>query len=217
MTGDYAVVPVRSFSDSKLRLKNTLSQEQRIALTGALLKRVAKALALSRMTATIIVATNPIEVLQLVGKVPKVRVIGENRLHGGVNNAMESGIECAREAEAETVTLLPSDLPLLNHKKVDAVLDALHQYDLVINGSQRKDGTNLLAMRTSVDFVLHYDDDSFVKHAEGARARKLNFLPFDFEEFSHDLDDSEDLSSAMNLYGTKSFVMFLRKVTERGI
>ncbi|MDG6998255.1 MAG: 2-phospho-L-lactate guanylyltransferase [Nitrososphaerota archaeon] len=217
MSLNYAIVPVREFSDSKLRLRSKLSSRQRKALTSSLLNRVASSLELSRMTAAIVVASDPSEVLDLVDDLPKIRVIQEDLHHGGVNRAMRTGIDFAKQEGATSVTLLPSDLPFISHDKIDAVLDHLPRYDLVINGSKKKDGTNLLSIQTSLDFVLHFDDNSFVKHIKEASNRKLNLLTTDFEEFSCDLDDFDDLNEAMRSYGAKSFGMFLEIVAGRGI
>lgn len=217
MSADYAIVPVREFSDSKLRLRSRLTSQQRKALTSCLLKRVASALALSRMTAAIVVSSNPGEVQDLLGGFTKIRVIQENMHHGGVNEAMRSGIDFAKEKGATSVTLLPSDLPFISHEKIDTVLDNLPRYDLVINGSKKKDGTNLLSIRTALDFVFHFDDNSFVKHTQEASIRNLNSLTVDFEEFSHDIDDHDDLNEAMKVYRAKSFGMFLEIVAEQGI
>lgn len=217
MTIDYAIIPVREFANSKLRLKNVIAADQRISLMGALLRRVSIAMSQSKMTRVIIVASNQEEANNQVGSISKIRVLEEGMHHGGVNSAMNQGIEFARNEGAETITLVPSDLPFISRAKINAALQALQRHALIINGSAKKDGTNLLSMYVSLDFILHFDDNSFVTHTREAAAQKLDFLTFDYPEFSLDLDDSNDLDIAMRLYGTNSFGTFLEKVTQIGI
>lgn len=217
MTLDYAIIPVREFSESKSRLKDTLTIEQRIALTSSLVRRVTSAITLSRITEAVVVASNPHQVIDLVDGFQKIKVISESTHHGGVNNAIKTGIEFAKRQKASTVTLLPSDLPFINHQKINTVLDLLQRNDLLINGSRKKDGTNLLSMRASLEFMFHFDDNSFVKHTQEATRRTSSFLMVDFEEFSRDLDNSEDLMEAMKLYSANSFGNFLKNVAESRI
>ena len=217
MTVDYAIIPVREFSDSKLRLKGTLSTKQRIALTTSLLRRVTSAISLSKVAAAVVVASNPVEVMEIVDGLSKINVIQEDTHHGGVNDAMRNGIDFAKQQMATTITLLPSDLPFISHRQIDMVLDVLHGNELVINGSRKKDGTNLLSMHASLEFALHFDDNSFVKHTQEAAIRQLRFLTVDFDEFSRDLDDPDDLKEAMRLHSAYSFGSFLNNVIENGI
>jgi 2-phospho-L-lactate guanylyltransferase (CobY/MobA/RfbA family) len=113
--------------------------------------------------------------------------------------------------------MLPSDLPLITHSKIDDAVDLLQKYELVMNPSLKKDGTNLLAMKSSLKFQLHYDDDSFVKHSAEAKRRHLNFQLLDWQEFSIDLDDASDLKRAMEFYKSRSFNDFLDNVSTKEI
>ena len=217
MTIDYAIIPVREFANSKLRLKDVISTDQRIALAGALLQRVSIAISLSNMTRALIVASNPEEAKSRIGPISKISLVEERIHHGGVNSAMQQGIERAKDEGAETITLVPSDLPFINSAKINSVLEALQRYELIINGSERKDGTNLLSMHSSLEFILHFDDNSYVMHTREAAEQELNFLTLNYDEFALDLDDYNDLNMAMRLYGTDSLGTFLQKVSESGI
>ena len=213
MNGDYAVIPVREFATTKLRLKEVLSTEKRVALTAALLKRVVRALERSQIEHVVVVATDTIEAALCLHRISKVTVIPEKMHHGGVIEAMRVGIDFSIGREAKTVTMLPSDLPLITHSKINEALDILRQRDLIINPSLREDGTNLLAMKTSLKFELHYDDDSYVKHLQEARSMGLNFQSLNWREFSNDLDDASDLERAMIFYDSKRLVDFLEKIS----
>jgi 2-phospho-L-lactate guanylyltransferase len=213
MTSDYAIVPVRSFATTKLRLKGDLSSDKRATLTATLLSRVARAIERSQVGLTVVVASDPEEALTCLEGISKTSVIGEDLPNGGVNRAMRTGIDFATKKGAKTVMLLPSDLPIIVHSKINEVLELLKSYDLVINPSLRKDGTNLLALKTPLRFELHYDDHSFEKHTEEARFNNLDFISVYWREFSADLDDSSDLEAAMKYYGSKSFEEFIENLS----
>jgi 2-phospho-L-lactate guanylyltransferase len=215
MIGDYAIVPVREFASAKMRLKNDLSREERSALASALLKRVVQATESSHVEHAVIVASNASEANSCLEGISRISVIPEKDHHGGVNGAMRTGIDFAINKGAKRIALYPADLPLITHSKIDEALDLLAKYDLVMNPSLKKDGTNFLAMNSTLSFELHYDDDSFIKHSSEARSRQLNFLVLDWKEFSVDLDDAGDLDRAMTIYKSKGFSDFLKNIPMR--
>jgi 2-phospho-L-lactate/phosphoenolpyruvate guanylyltransferase len=217
MIGDYAIVPVREFAATKLRLRDDLSREQRVSLTSTLLKRVVRAIERSQIERTVIVASDTSEVSSYLQEFSKITVVSEDSYHNGVNKAMNTGIDFAVRKGARTIALLPSDLPLITHSKIDDAVNLLQEYELVMNPSLKRDGTNLLAMKSSLKFQLHYDDDSFVKHLAEARRRHLNFQLLDWQEFSIDLDDASDLKRTMEFYKSRSFDDFLDNVSTREI
>ena len=209
----YAVVPVRDFSNTKKRLSAVLTTERRSALTRALLTRVAKALQLSKVHGFVIVASEPGEVSSSLADFSKLKVIRESIYHGGVNMAMTKGIELSRKAGASTITLLPSDLPIVTQSRIDEALDLILDFDLVLNPSLRRDGTNLLAMKSHIHFDLHYDNDSFARHYKEAETRGLKVQCVDRKEFSTDLDDLEDLERTMKLYDANTFDQLIAKIS----
>ena len=217
MIGDYAIVPVREFAATKLRLKDDLSSEQRVSLTSTLLKRVVRAIERSQIERTVIVASDTSEAKSCLQEFSKITVVSEDSYHNGVNKAMNTGIDFAVSKGARTIALLPSDLPLITHSRIDDAVDLLQRYELVMNPSLKRDGTNFLAMKSSLKFQLHYDDDSFVKHSAEAKRRHLNFQLLDWQEFSIDLDDASDLERAMEFYKSRSFDDFLDNVSTKEI
>jgi 2-phospho-L-lactate guanylyltransferase len=217
MKQDYAIVPVREFSMTKLRLSSVLSTEQRSALSRALLSRVIRALTLSRISKIILVSSDPSEVLSSFRIPSKLTAISESTHHGGVNRAMRDGIDLARKEDARTITLLPSDLPVINHSKINEALDLLTSLDLIINPSLEKDGTNLLAFVSDIDFHLYYDDNSYSKHCREAVIRQLKFRQLDWKEFSTDLDTEDDLKRTMKLYSVFNFEELIAKIEHAAV
>ncbi len=214
MNQSCAVVPVREFATGKMRLRGRLSDEERSTLAKALLKRVVRALESSRIAKIIVVASNPSEAQSILSNISKLTVIAERSHHGGVNDSMRTGIKRASNFGGNELLLLPADLPFITSSKVDEAIELLQKFELLLNPSVKKDGTNLLAMSSSLHFDLHFDDDSFAKHSREALEAHLNFQILDWPEFSNDLDDREDLQRVMTLCKSESFSDFLTRVSE---
>ena len=215
MTEVYAIVPVREFRNTKLRLSAVLTESERASLTGALLKHVISVLLRSKkITAVIVVSTDPREVASALGPLEKIRIIQESKFHGGVNSAVNDGIEQVRfqKEKDPMILVLPSDLPLLTRDSVDNAIDLLDKYDLVINPSIKKDGTNLLEFRLSNLIRLYYDQDSYTNHVREAQSRKLDFLMIEWKEFSFDVDDPEDLNELNNKFKTESVASLIKQL-----
>jgi 2-phospho-L-lactate guanylyltransferase len=194
----YSIIPVREFADTKIRLSSILSRDERASLTKWLLKRVISANQKSELKEIFVVSPMPDEITLFLQDFGKVKGIRESHRHGGVNSAMNDGIEQVRKLSHDSkILLMPSDLPFLSSEVINKVIRLLDDYDLIINPSERKDGTNLLAFRLSKMIPLHYDNDSFSKHEEEAGKGELKFLATDWGELSFDVDDSADLNSLM--------------------
>ena len=205
MTEVFSIVPVRNFKDTKIRLSSVLSVEERADLTKALLKRVVTALQNSNVTEIIIVSPIPAEIELFLQGFRKTRSVQESHRHGGVNSAMSDGVQEIPENEREKkILLMPSDLPFISSEAINRTIDLLESYDLIINPSVKRDGTNLLAFSLSKMIPLHYDDDSYSKHVKEARERRMKYLVTDWNEYSFDLDDKEDLNSLMQILEANS-------------
>jgi 2-phospho-L-lactate guanylyltransferase len=198
LTEAYSIVPVREFVDTKVRLSNVLSRQERASLTKAFLRCAVNAQQQSDLKEILIVSPKPEEVTLILHDFPKIRVIMESLTRGGVNQAISNGIEEIRKLSDESkILLMPSDLPFISTEVINRIIRLLDDYELIINPSEKKNGTNLLAFHLSKMISLYYDDDSFSKHKKEAEMRKLKFLTIDWSELSFDVDDPEDLNSLM--------------------
>ena len=100
----------------------------------------------------------------------------------------------------------------MNGKALNKALELLSKHDLVIIGSNKKDGTNLLGMSRPGIIPMHYDDDSFTKHLVEAESRGVDYIAPVWQEFSFDVDDREDLESLMKIMQVGSFDELISKL-----
>lgn len=211
MTEVYAIVPVREFKDAKQRLGNFLGETERAAMAKALLLHVLRSLEQAdRVSGVLVVSSAEKQSVEDLSTFQKVKVVQESVNHGGVNSAVSDGINLiGQSSEAPEILIVPSDLPLLSSEALNRAIKLLGEYDLVINPSLRKDGTNLLAFHLSKLIPFWYDCNSFPNHVKEAESRKLHYLITDWKEFSFDVDDQKDLEEMMNQFKVKTLASFL--------
>ncbi len=208
-----AIVPVREFGKSKLRLRGYLSSTERSALSKALFKHVLKALSDARISTILVVASDQAEISKLVGKSDNTFVISESKYHGGVNKAVTDGISyCLSEFDnISSFMIVPSDLPLLSSKAVNDAISKLSRYDLVIGPSSKLDGTSLLLFRVKKGKIpFHYDNNSYRNHVKEAKKFKIGYTIMRSKEFSWDIDTKDDLKKLMSKLKTRSFRELLK-------
>ncbi|HZW56309.1 MAG TPA: 2-phospho-L-lactate guanylyltransferase [Nitrososphaerales archaeon] len=224
MTKTFAVIPVRDFANTKLRLGRFLTETQRAELTKSMLLIALRALEGSVVDRVVVVASNPSEVRDAIGELTKVAVLREHSRRGGVNNAMQTGMDYLADVLNQggknsglpsiprnyQVMLIPSDLPLLDSSSINQMVALKETCDMLINPSRKRDGTSLLLMERGKAIPLHYDNNSFVKHVDEARKMGLNFRITDARQFSFDIDDQEDLRLLSQELGSSNFEELIR-------
>jgi 2-phospho-L-lactate/phosphoenolpyruvate guanylyltransferase len=210
-----AIIPVREFKDTKLRLRKFLDASERAQLTRAFLNHVLEAIQRSDIQGVIIVASDKREVNRLATAFPKAYVLKEQRHHGGVNRAMEEGINYARNKfkNVDSIMLIPSDLPLLSTKALNAVISELKSYDLILAPSAKRDGTDLILFNISKgEIPFHYDDNSYKKHVAEARRRKIRYKVYHSKEFLFDIDSPGDFRKLMEELKVRTFQELTHKL-----
>lgn len=190
------IIPVRG-SEPKRRLDKILTLEERKLLQALMLQDMLKNIAESTLIKnTYIVSSNSSIVDNK--KYESVRFILE-KSEKGVNAAVELAI--TELADYDGWLLLPADLPLFSEADLKMVVMLLKfGFDLIISPSRKFDGTNLLLMLKDKSIKLHYDDQSFKKHLEEARKKRLNVVTYFSKGVSLDIDDESDVEEFMK-YG----------------
>ncbi|MFI5419877.1 MAG: 2-phospho-L-lactate guanylyltransferase [Nitrososphaerales archaeon] len=216
MTGNFAIVPVREFGESKQRLSRVLTSAQRADLTLILLSKVLRELQYSLIDQVILVAADANEARKLVPSYSKLEIIEECIHHGGVNSAMRDGLRRIPQTRKTRVLLLPTDLPLITRSALDRAISLLDDYDVIINPSERKDGTNLLGFRASTPIELYYDNNSVTNHIAQAQKLNLRYLSIDWNEFATDFDDEEDLNTLMKIFEASNFQNLIQRLRTVG-
>ncbi len=152
------VVPVKDFSRAKVRLAPELDPAARADLA-------------RRMASVVVTAAAPLPVC-VVCDTSAVRSWAEE--HGarviwtpglGLNGAVQAAVDQLASEGVGTAVVAHGDLPLATHLEWVAATPGV-----TIVPDRRRDGTNVIAVPTSIGFRFAYGPGSFASHrAEAAR------------------------------------------------
>jgi len=116
------------------------------------------------------------------------RALPEER--SGLATAIRQAESTAVREGAQTLVVLPSDLPMLT---VRALSDTLRTLGPVVVARSTRDGTSLLLRRPPKVIPARFGPDSFARHLALAAERDLPAAVVDRRELSFDLDLPEDI------------------------
>lgn len=175
------VVPVKAFSQAKLRLAPALSPEARTILARQMATRVVEAAAPLAVT---VVCDDP-AVRQWAGEVGAA-------VHWtpglGLDGAVAAGVDAVAAAGADRVVVVHADLPLatgLGH--------VVGTTGVVLVPDRHRDGTNVIALPAASGFRFRYGPGSFERHRHEARRLGLAVEVRPDAELGWDVDLPADL------------------------
>ncbi len=177
------VVPLKSFANAKGRLASILDPEQRERLSRACAERVVGAAGDVRVVIVSDQGTDVSEWADVRG------LTCITQTSPGLNGAARDGVVWARENGFTIAVIAHSDIPL-----ADNVAQFIDDNAVVIVPDSKNDGTNVLVLPTAADFTFHYGPGSFKQHVDEAIRRGFAPRIALSDEWSHDLDNPDDLS-----------------------
>ncbi len=189
----WAIVPVKRLSAAKSRLAPRLSLRHRRELVCSLLTRTLGILASEKRIAGILV----------VGRDRAVRAIAANhgakfvleKTNDGLNRALARATREAVRRGANTVMVLPADLPLMKPMDIaDTLKPARKPPFLRIAPDHTGHGTNLLLAAPPGLIRFFFGEDSFRRHAAAGRRAGAKVSVIRRASLAQDLDCPEDLA-----------------------
>lgn len=197
------LVPVRALEGAKARLGEALDAEERRALVGRLLERTVRAAAgVPGVVAVGVVSPDP-EALALAASLGAMPLA---QAGGGLNEGLAQGRAWAETAGADTLLVVPADLPAVSPLELGRVIAAARQ--LAARGAVRGDqavvvlvpdrggtGTNLLLVAPPGAVPFRFGEGSRAAHAAAARNAGAGYLELG-GPLTLDLDTPDDLLAA---------------------
>jgi 2-phospho-L-lactate/phosphoenolpyruvate guanylyltransferase len=207
----YAIVPVKRLGVSKRRLSESLSLQERKALTVAMLEDVLSAL-----------KTSVIEKVLVVSNDPKVRSIAEKfgadffaPSRKGLNCAVEEAFAWCIRKKADSVLVLPSDIPLITSKDVDIIVElGLSEGRRVVLVPSRDGGTNAFLQCPPHLIRACFGPESFSKHVQEACSKDVCIRFYYSLGVGLDIDcaaDLEVLKEVLNYTQSKQVLKDFKK------
>lgn len=201
MNRTVAVIPIRGSSSAKTRLAPLFTEDERLALVWAMLRRLVREIDDSGVVDhTLVVTRDPVAVQSHIEDGPGLTVLGQDPDHGGLNGALDLARSWALSHDYDVMLVLPGDLPIVGAVDIRALVDS--DVPLVVASDRREEGTNALRIDLrcwdSTAFRFRMGPGSLAHHfGEAAKLGRTAKVLFRVG-IAHDLDsprDWADLSS----------------------
>ena len=186
----WALVPVKSLTAAKTRLRPTLSTEECAAL----------ALCMGRDVLTVLRDTRQVEKVNLLGSEANAKelsgeydceVIAEDRGSDLNSNLADAAQRLTRDG-ARTLLILPGDLPMLTTADIESVLNQ-HTDGVTVCPAARDGGTNALVVTPPDAIHFQFGKDSARRHISAAERAGLANRRLELPAFARDIDTPDDL------------------------
>jgi 2-phospho-L-lactate/phosphoenolpyruvate guanylyltransferase len=187
----WVIIPVKSIHNGKSRLAGVLSSEQREKLNISMLTNLLETLRDWHEFSGVMVTSHDEAVRELTLSFDFEFL--QEHAPFSLNNAVSSACRNCNEKGATEVLILPADLPLINKKALQSVLQNNTEPPVVvITPDRRKEGTNSLLINPLNGFNFQFGQNSFKIHQQNAIARNYRIAINLNPEMELDLDFPED-------------------------
>jgi 2-phospho-L-lactate/phosphoenolpyruvate guanylyltransferase len=188
---DGALLPVKSPARAKSRLAGRFSDAVRADLAWALFED-ALTLCASAPFLEWWVVSDDAEVLRRA-RAGGLETLGD--AGSGLNNAVRLGVAHIRARGAESVTIVPADVPLADSGDLIDLLDTGATSDLVVVPSRSDGGTNGLFLSPPDVIAPRFGPGSLRAHVELAEKRGLRCSILSLPRLELDIDTVEDIDA----------------------
>ena len=188
-----AILPVKSFSRAKQRLRGGLDPELRESLAEAMFRDVLDALGAADGVDAVVVVTAG-EVPGAIAREHGVRVLNDREQ--GHSAAALIGIEAALAGGYDEALLVPGDCPALDPDELEVLLarPVLPPSALIVP-DRHGTGTNALLLTPPGALAPSFGPDSCERHAQLARAAGTHAEVVEVPSLALDVDTPEDLAA----------------------
>jgi 2-phospho-L-lactate guanylyltransferase len=188
-----AILPMKSFSQAKQRLRLELSDADRRALVDAMFSDVLVALRRVPALERVIVVSGD-RVAQRIGGGYGATVVEDDER--GHNTAAKKGIQAALEDGIERALLVPGDCPLLDPKELERLLvHPAGERSALIVPDRHGTGTNALLLAPPDALAPSFGPDSRRRHMADAEAAGVPAEVVEVPSLALDVDTPDDLEA----------------------
>jgi len=187
------ILPIKSFSQAKQRLRGELSDADRRALVDAMFSDVLVALRRIPALESIIVVSGDRTAQRIAQGYGALVVEDDERGH---NSAAKKGTAVALEDGIERVLLVPGDCPLMDPKEIEQLLvHPVGERSALIVPDRHGTGTNALVLAPPDVLAPSFGPDSRRRHMADADAAGVPAEVVDVPCLGLDIDTPDDLEA----------------------
>jgi 2-phospho-L-lactate guanylyltransferase len=196
----WAIVPVKPLRRGKSRLSGVLTEEERTLLNHSMLGNTLRTLAAVKEIDQVLVISRDTGALALAREF-HARTVQEDG-SSDLNTALQRATVVAQLYSAQSVVILPADLPLLTPAIVQEFIKQAGRTPCVaIAPDRRLDGTNAMLVSPAGLIEYCYGPGSFRKHIDQAQRYNVRVEICEIPEIALDLDLPEDLDLLRQMDG----------------
>ena len=206
----FAIIPVKKFENSKMRLSLVLGADERVNLSSLMLDDTLSVLAGAQSLQQLVVVSGDRRAEEIAAR-HGAKFLHEEK-ESGVNSAVSMADSYCADQGADATVVIPQDLPLLDAVDV-AMACGLAENEtrcIVICPSLRYDGTNLLLRKPSSLTETYYDNDSYEAHIKAAGRLGVPVKLFFSKKLMSDVDTAEDARQLAKEAGSNKTLEFLK-------
>ena len=205
----YVVIPVKPLSTSKMRLSRILSPLQRRSLVLAMLTDVLEAVSKSDVVDEAIVISGDERVWRVAEEF-EASILPDQGWK--LNESIVHATTLCVERGAESLLTLPADVPLVTPRDIHRMVLMASEERLVVLTPSRGGGTNALLRKPPNVIPPCFGEDSFKKHVEKAREKRVKVKVYDSPRLRLDVDTVEDLLAVMKFQAETRTHRLLRRM-----
>ena len=204
----YAIVPVKRLGVSKRRLSKFLSPQERKFLTIAMLEDVLRALKSSTVNEIVVVSSDT----NVSMVADKFGVSFFSPSHNGLNPAIEEATAWCMRNQADSVLVVPADIPLLSSADVNKIVELGNcNGSTVVLSPSNNCGTNALFQKPPNLLYAQFGCRSFARHFRQAQNKGISIKFHYSTSIALDVDSEEDLLKLFESPITNNSKHFLGK------
>lgn len=213
----WAAVPFRGPVGSKRRLAGLLDAAERERLSLAMLADVLDVLLGSERIERVLLVTPSVDGLESMRHERLTMVVEPPASHdgaqlGGLNGALRHAQRAAEAAGAESLLIVPADVPLIDQSDLAAVLDAVALASLVIVPDRTVEGTNALVLTPPSALEPSFGEASYPRHLRLAHQAGLRAAVIERAGLELDLDTPADIAALLAGHHTGRAATLLREL-----
>lgn len=131
-------------------------------------------------------------------------------VRAGLNNALSTCLQSLSEKN-DSALILPADIPLIEPKDVNSILQLKDEFNIVICPSKDTIGTNALFLRPPNIIEPQFGINSFQNHLKEAALKKIKIKILKNNRIAQDVDGVNDLKCIVQINKQIQTVQFLFK------
>jgi len=203
----FALVPVKRLSESKNRLSTIFKREERRDFVIAMLRDVLEAISSSTVDRTVIIGSDAI--VQRLSSDYGVSFLPDTGQE--LNKVIGYATAWCIRKEAESVLILPADIPLVSSIEIDKIISHCSEEPSVAISPSSDGGTNALMRRPPDTIQTYFGPGSFEKHINEASGKGVTAKIFKSPKLSLDIDSPQDLRQLLEVgEGTEAYEFLKR-------